>query len=76
MLTIIFFSVLFLFSSFGATIVSSGSSKVAIFAGGCFWCMEPPFENTIGVLDVVSGYTGGKTVNPTYGEVSSGATGH
>ncbi len=50
--------------------------KVAIFAGGCFWCMEPPFENTKGVVDVVSGYTGGKTENPTYEQVSSGMTGH
>jgi len=36
--------------------------KRAIFAGGCFWCMEPPFENEEGVLDVVAGYTGGRTV--------------
>jgi peptide methionine sulfoxide reductase msrA/msrB len=51
-------------------------SAVAIFAGGCFWCMEPPFEKLDGVLDVVSGYTGGKEPDPTYGEVSSGRTGH
>lgn len=50
--------------------------KVAIFAGGCFWCMEPPFEKEAGVIDVISGYTGGKSKNPTYKEVSSGATGH
>jgi peptide methionine sulfoxide reductase msrA/msrB len=49
---------------------------VATFAGGCFWCMEPPFEKLDGVLDVVSGYTGGREKNPTYSEVSSGATGH
>jgi peptide methionine sulfoxide reductase msrA/msrB len=48
----------------------------AIFAGGCFWCMEPPFEKLEGVVDVVSGYTGGQKENPTYEEVSSGATGH
>ncbi|GAB4390719.1 MAG: peptide-methionine (R)-S-oxide reductase MsrB [Thermodesulfovibrionales bacterium] len=48
----------------------------AVFAGGCFWCMEPPFEKLDGVVDVVSGYTGGHKVNPTYKEVSSGGTGH
>jgi peptide methionine sulfoxide reductase msrA/msrB len=48
----------------------------AVFAGGCFWCMEPPFEKLDGVFDAVSGYTGGNVENPTYKEVSSGATGH
>lgn len=48
----------------------------ATFAGGCFWCMEPPFEKLDGVVDVVPGYAGGRTENPTYEEVSSGATGH
>jgi methionine-S-sulfoxide reductase len=48
----------------------------AIFAGGCFWCMEPPFEKLDGVHAVVSGYIGGHKQNPTYQEVSSGATGH
>ncbi|QPJ64676.1 MAG: peptide-methionine (R)-S-oxide reductase MsrB [Candidatus Nitrohelix vancouverensis] len=55
---------------------SSNSLQTAIFAGGCFWCMEPPFEKLPGVLDVLSGYTGGKMENPTYEQVSSGATGH
>ncbi|UOR13381.1 peptide-methionine (S)-S-oxide reductase MsrA [Halobacillus amylolyticus] len=50
--------------------------KVATFAGGCFWCMEPPFEKLKGVKEVVSGYTGGETENPTYEEVSAGGTGH
>jgi peptide methionine sulfoxide reductase msrA/msrB len=50
--------------------------KTAIFAGGCFWCMEPPFENTEGVIDVVAGYTGGRVADPTYEQVSSGTTGH
>lgn len=49
---------------------------VAIFAGGCFWCMEPPFDNTPGVEATISGYTGGRTVNPSYHDVSSGSTGH
>src|SRR5512137_2425144 len=48
----------------------------ATFAGGCFWCMEPPFEKLKGVDAVISGYTGGHTKNPTYGEVSAGTTGH
>lgn len=48
----------------------------ATFAGGCFWCMEQPFETLAGVIKVVSGYTGGTTVNPTYEDVSGGKTGH
>jgi peptide-methionine (S)-S-oxide reductase len=48
----------------------------ATFAGGCFWCMEPPFEDLPGVISVTSGYTGGTKKNPTYEEVSSGVTGH
>lgn len=50
--------------------------KTATFAGGCFWCMEPPFEKTRGVIDVIVGYTGGHGDNPTYEQVSSGTTGH
>jgi len=48
----------------------------ATFAGGCFWCMEPPFEKLPGVVSVTSGYTGGKATAPSYGEVSSGRTQH
>ncbi len=48
----------------------------ATFAGGCFWCMEQPFEEIDGVVDVISGYIGGDKANPTYKEVSSGITGH
>src|SRR4029453_15084745 len=48
----------------------------ASFAGGCFWCMDPPFENLDGVLKTTVGYTGGHTANPTYEEVSAGGTGH
>ena len=51
-------------------------TKKAIFAGGCFWCMEPPFEKLEGVFSVTSGYTGGHDTDPTYQEVSSGITGH
>ena len=49
---------------------------VATFAGGCFWCMEPPFDKLPGVTATISGYTGGRTVNPSYEQVSSGSTGH
>ena len=48
----------------------------AIFAGGCFWCMEKPFEQIDGVSEVISGYIGGHVDNPTYKQVSSGSTGH
>ena len=48
----------------------------ATFAGGCFWCMEPPFDRLEGVIATVSGYTGGQKADPTYEEVSSGTTGH
>lgn len=48
----------------------------ATFAGGCFWCMQPPFDKLEGVIATTAGYTGGTKVNPTYEEVSSGGTGH
>ncbi|HEX5803639.1 MAG TPA: peptide-methionine (S)-S-oxide reductase MsrA [Azospira sp.] len=51
-------------------------SATAIFASGCFWCTESDFEKLPGVLSAESGYTAGKTANPSYEEVSSGATGH
>ena len=49
---------------------------IATFAGGCFWCMEPPFDAVEGVKRTLSGYTGGTTVDPTYEQVSAGNTGH
>ncbi len=49
---------------------------MATFAGGCFWCMEPPFDVLEGVVSTISGYTGGRTKNPSYKEVTSGMTGH
>ena len=54
----------------------NGDLETATFAGGCFWCMEPPFEMLDGVEDVISGYTGGDMENPSYEEVVSGMTGH
>jgi peptide-methionine (S)-S-oxide reductase len=57
---------------------SSGSTPTAkaTFAGGCFWCMEPPYDELEGVISTISGYTGGTKKNPTYEEVSAGTTGH
>jgi peptide-methionine (S)-S-oxide reductase len=57
------------------TITDDGQA-VATFAGGCFWCMEPPYDKLDGVLATTSGYTGGDTVDPTYEQVSAGGTGH
>jgi peptide-methionine (S)-S-oxide reductase len=51
-------------------------SETAIFAGGCFWCMEPPFDKLDGVISTTSGYTAGHKENPGYKEVSRGTTGH
>jgi len=65
-----------LMGSVMTTSADSQNSKKATFAGGCFWCMTPPFERLKGVSKVVSGYTGGSTKNPTYEEVCSGKTGH
>lgn len=48
----------------------------ATFAGGCFWCMQPPFDHLSGVVFTTAGYTGGQKNNPTYEEVSAGGTGH
>ena len=65
----------------GLTTIASAApnqddTAVAIFAGGCFWCMEPPFDKLDGVISTTSGYTGGVKSNPTYRQVSSGSTQH
>jgi len=58
------------------TPLTTDNLAVATFAGGCFWCMEPPYDKVDGVLSTTSGYTGGNIKNPTYEQVSSGVTGH
>ena len=59
-----------------ATATPEAGTAVAIFAGGCFWCMEHPFDELVGVIATTSGYTGGNTPNPTYEQVSAGGTAH
>jgi len=62
----------------GNKITAGGSDRTqaATFAGGCFWCMEAPFDKLPGVISVTAGYTGGSLKNPTYEQVSAGSTGH
>jgi len=55
---------------------ADGRYQTATFAGGCFWCMEPPFDKIDGVISTTSGYTAGSKKSPTYKEVSAGITGH
>lgn len=55
---------------------ASAEEATAVFAGGCFWCMEPPYDQLPGVLDTTSGYSGGHTASPTYEQVTAGGTGH
>ena len=65
-------------AAFCAHAQGDGEARLATatFAGGCFWCMEPPFDELEGVLTTTSGYTGGHVADPTYEAVSSGGTGH
>jgi len=58
------------------TETAAGKFEKATFAGGCFWCMESPFDKLPGVVSVTSGYTGGNVKNPAYKQVSAGGTGH
>ena len=58
------------------TLMAATNIEKATFAGGCFWCMEHPFDEIPGVVSVTSGYTGGTKKNPSYEEVSAGGTGH
>lgn len=67
-------SLLLVFALFAIQV--QAEEKVAIFAGGCFWCMEKPFDKVDGVSATISGYSGGHTENPTYESTSTGKTGH
>lgn len=58
------------------TPIQQGNTKIAYFASGCFWCVEAIFESVEGVEEAVSGYAGGKTINPTYSKIGTGTTGH
>jgi len=60
----------------GSSAPAAPKLATATFAGGCFWCMEPPFDKLEGVVSTTAGYTGGTKTNPTYHEVSDGGTGH
>ena len=64
------------FASQSLVAATGGGLAVATFAGGCFWCVESDFDAVPGVVETVSGYTGGTTDNPTYKQVSEGGTGH
>lgn len=61
---------------FTGPVHAENKNETAIFAGGCFWCMEPPFDKIDGVISTTSGYTDGHKDEPTYTEVSAGSTGH
>src|SRR5437763_12558799 len=54
----------------------SPKTEIAVFAGGCFWCVEADFDKVAGVISTISGYTGGHTVNPSYEDIGRGGTGH
>jgi peptide-methionine (S)-S-oxide reductase len=73
---IVLLAALLLPSQAFAADAAPAKTETATFAGGCFWCMVPPFKNLPGVISVTSGYTGGHVANPTYEQVSSGDTGH
>lgn len=60
----------------GLAPAGAAGPAVATFAGGCFWCMEPPYDELEGVISTTSGYTGGQVPNPSYEEVAAGGTGH
>jgi peptide-methionine (S)-S-oxide reductase len=69
-------SAFFVAAALPALAQSAGGQEKATFAGGCFWCMEPPYDKLPGVISTTSGYMGGTKPNPTYEEVSTGRTGH
>lgn len=73
---LLIFTIMMVIMIFSSFVMGQSSLQKATFAGGCFWCIEAAFEKVEGVVDAVSGYTGGNVSNPTYAEVSTGKTGH
>ena len=69
-------SMLAAFTATTASATTDGGLATATFAGGCFWCVESDFDTVPGVVETISGYTGGTITNPTYKQVSEGGTGH
>ncbi len=69
-------AVLLIASALAPSTGNSGETKIAIFAGGCFWCVESDFDQVEGVVETVSGYIGGTLENPSYRQVTAGGTGH
>jgi peptide-methionine (S)-S-oxide reductase len=69
-------SLMFLPLHLGQVAHATAATEKATFAGGCFWCMEAPFDKLPGVISVTPGYSGGSQKNPTYEQVSAGNTGH
>lgn len=69
-------AVVLLFTVLASVSATAADEAQAIFAGGCFWCMEPPYDKLEGVKSTISGYTGGRLPNPTYRQVGDGGSGH
>ena len=69
-------SLLLIISILSTSVLATEQKETAIFASGCFWCMEPLFDKLDGVISTTSGYTSGHKINPSYREVSAGSTGH
>ncbi|SEO03871.1 MULTISPECIES: peptide-methionine (S)-S-oxide reductase [Halomonadaceae] len=63
-------------AGFASASLQAQSNAEATFAGGCFWCMEPPYDKQVGVSATISGYMGGELENPTYEQISRGGTDH
>jgi peptide-methionine (S)-S-oxide reductase len=68
--------ILLVMMSAQANEVTDGKKEIATFAGGCFWCMQHPFDDLPGVISTTVGYTGGQEDNPKYAQISAGKTGH
>lgn len=79
-MNLIFIAILIVLNACSPALSGSNRGSTALhratFAGGCFWCMEPPFDKLKGVISTTSGYSGGFTKNPSYADVSAGITGH